>query len=68
MSPTATREVRDAAARIDRFAVNAVVAAARRYAAFTHGNLAGDAYRRREEARDQLLDALSQLDSARGVR
>lgn len=65
---TATANHRDAAARIERFALNAVEAAARRYAAFTHGNLSGEAYRKREEARDQLLDALSQLDSARGVR
>jgi hypothetical protein len=43
----------------------AVERAARAYAALTHGNLSGDAYRRREEARDRLLDALSRLDVVR---
>lgn len=39
--------------------------AARRYAAFSHGNLGGSRYREREEARDDLLDALARLDAAR---
>lgn len=48
----------------ERAAVSGVIAAARAYAAITHGNL-GDRirYRRREEARDQLLDALARLDA-----
>lgn len=41
--------------------------AARRLAAFSHGNLNGDRYRAREEARDDLLDALARLDLARRV-
>lgn len=60
------REYRGLASRMERLAMNAVERTARQYAAFTHGNLSGDAYRRREEARDQLLDALAQLDSVRG--
>lgn len=39
--------------------------AARRLAAFSHGNLGGDRYRAREEARDDLLDALARLDHIR---
>lgn len=56
----------EAARRIELFGLLAVERAARLYAEHTHGNLAGDAYRRREEARENLLDALSQLDAARG--
>ena len=51
----------------ERDAQDRLETAARRYAAVTHGNLVGEAYRRREEARDQLLDALAQLDAARGL-
>ncbi len=41
----------------------AVVKAARTYADFTHGNLTqAKGYRRRQEARDALLDALEALD------
>jgi len=39
---------------------------ARAYARYTHGNLNGSRYRAREEARDRLLDALSELDVVRG--
>lgn len=46
-------------------ALLAVEREARAYAAMTHGNLAGSAYRAREEARERLLDALSVLDEAR---
>lgn len=53
--------------RIERRALVAVELAARGYATHTHGNLAGDAYRAREEDRDRLLDALSRLDSVRGA-
>ncbi len=48
-------------------ALLAVERAAREYARHSHGNMVGDAYRRREEARDALLDALSRLDCARGT-
>lgn len=40
---------------------------ARAYAAHTHGNLNGSRYLAREEARDRLLDALSELDRVRGA-
>ena len=43
----------------------AVEHAAREYARHSHGNMVGDHYRAREEARDKLLDALSELDVAR---
>jgi hypothetical protein len=59
------QELAEQARRIEMFGLLAVERAARMYAEFTHGNLAGPAYRAREEARDRLLDALSQLDSAR---
>jgi hypothetical protein len=49
----------------ERQALLAVERAARAYAEHSHGNLAGEHYRAREEARDQLLDALSRLDLAR---
>lgn len=39
--------------------------AAREYARFSHGNLAGIRYHQREEARDRLRDALSTLDVVR---
>lgn len=48
------------------FLLIAVEKAARAYARHSHGNMVGAAYRAREEARDKLLDALSQLDVARG--
>lgn len=56
-----------ATARRELEALRAVEAAARAYAAISHGNLHGEAYRQREEAREQLRDALSHLDSARGL-
>lgn len=60
------RDVAEPARLIERMALLAVERAARRLAAFSHGNLVGAKYRAREEARDELLDALSQLDAARG--
>lgn len=45
-----------------------VIAAARAYADFTHGNIRGDRYRRRQEARDALQDALEALDDAELTR
>ena len=42
----------------------AVVKAARTYADCTHGNLRGQRYRHRQEARDALQDALEALDEA----
>ncbi|HEX6620216.1 MAG TPA: hypothetical protein VF024_11185 [Solirubrobacteraceae bacterium] len=39
--------------------------AARLYAAHSHANMVGDAYRAREAARERLLDALSEIDAAR---
>ena len=49
----------------ERLALLRVESAARAYAAITHGNLSGEAYHRRDEARDRLLDALSSLDVIR---
>ena len=43
----------------------AVEKAARAYGRHSHGNMTGAAYRAREEARDVLLDALSELDVCR---
>jgi hypothetical protein len=45
-------------------AANAVIAAARTYAEFTHSNLTGARYKARQEARDALLDALEAFDDA----
>lgn len=39
-----------------------VILAARALALVTHGNLAGDAYRRREQLIDDLRDAIAELD------
>lgn len=63
-----SRRTYDPAERaIEMLGLLAVERAARRYAAFTHGNLGDQGrYRAREEAREALLDALSQLDAARG--
>ena len=49
----------------ERRAIADVERLAREYAAFSHGNLNGDRYRAREEARDKLLDALARLDRIR---
>lgn len=46
---------------------DAVERAARAYSRYTHANLSGESYREREEARDRLLDALAELDAARGL-
>ena len=52
--------------RRERDALRDVELRARRYAAFTHANLGDrERYRRREEAREELLDALARLDLIR---
>jgi hypothetical protein len=61
----ARQDIATLAASFERVALLAVERAARAYAKFTHGNLNGAAYRAREEARDELLDALATLDAAR---
>lgn len=68
MNPDSEPDHDAAARRIERLALRAVERAAREYARFTHGNIGKpERYRAREEARDKLLDALSQLDRARGL-
>jgi hypothetical protein len=65
VAPTLT-DLTAAMNRLHLLALLAVERAAREYAAHSHGNMVGEHYRAREEARDKLLDALSQLDAVRG--
>jgi len=66
-APVLARSYREAAASIERLALNAVERAAREYARHSHGNIGNQTrYRAREEARDKLLDALAELDTVRG--